>query len=115
MTTKVLNIRSDFQFRFSLTRTNGTTGADEAATGLSGITGRIALTPNGSALGSTSTALSEIGTTGNYFGVCDTATLVSALAAYLGRIVFVICAKSGDLDGEYERYLVSDSHEMGAA
>jgi hypothetical protein len=63
-----LNINEDFEFDFLLTRRNATTRATEPATGLSGVTGRFADTPNGAALGGTSTALTEAGSLGRYIG-----------------------------------------------
>lgn len=112
-TIKNLNINSDFEYDFKLTRRNATTRATEAATGLTGVTGRFALTNNGAAIAGTEVALSEAGTTGRQVGVLDTAAMVTALTAYLGDIVYALPFKSGDILGEWQAYRVSDSHQMG--
>lgn len=109
-----LNIDSDFEFDFALTRRNATTRAWEPATGLNGVTGRFAATPTGAALGSTSTALTEAGSLGRYVGTLDSATMVTALAAYVGQVVYAVCAKSGDVEGEYQTYLVRRGRQMAA-
>lgn len=112
-TIRGLNIYADFEYDFKLTRKNATTRAVEPATGLSGVTGRFALTRTGTALSGTSTALTEAGTTGRYVGVLDAAALAAALAAELGKVVYAICSKSGDIDNEVQAYRVLDHHEMG--
>jgi len=109
-----LNISSDFEADFALTRRNATTRLEEPATGLSGVTARIAATPTGTALGSLTAALTEAGSTGRYVGVFDAAALTSALStAYVGLTVYLICSKSGDIDGEYAPYRVVTSHAVG--
>lgn len=111
---KPLNIRTDFEFDFYLTRKNATTRATEAATGLTGVTGRLALLPSGSAVGGCTASLTEAGTTGRYVGIIDTAQLVTDLTNQVGRLVYAIVSKSGDLDGEWEPYLVVDNHQMSS-
>lgn len=109
-----LNINSDFEFDFGLTKKNATTRAVEPATGLTGVVGRFAATRSGAAIGSCSVALTEAGTTGRYVGVLDTATMVIDLTAYVGKVVYAIVAKSGDLDAEWAAYRVRFSHGMAA-
>jgi len=107
-----LNIKSDFEFDFLITRRNATTREKEAATGLAGVTGRFSLSKNGLAIGSCTVALSEAGSLGRYTGILDTATMVTDLTAYLGQTIYAIASKSGDLDGEYQEYVVADSRKM---
>ncbi len=111
---KELNINEDFEFDFLITRRNPTTRVKEPATGLSGVTGRLALTKTGAALGGTSTSLTEAGTTGRYVGPVDTATLVAALTAYVGQVVYAIPSKSGDFDCRWQEYRVVDNGRMGS-
>lgn len=108
MAQSVLNIYSDFEAEVKITRKNATTGATEAATGLSGMQARIAATTTGAAIGSLTTALTERGSTGIYYGVLDTAALVSGLTAYLDKVVYVVYSKSGDIDHEWAPYVVRD-------
>ena len=110
---RTLNINTDFEFDFYLSRKNASTRLPEAATGLTGIVGRFASGPTGVALGGTSTALSEAASTAHYVGVVDTATLVAALMTYVGRIVYAIVSKTGDLDCEVQPYRVATSHQIG--
>ena len=112
-TAGILNIYSDFEAEVKVTRKNSSTGVTEAATGLTGMTARIAATPTGTALGSLTVSLTERGTTGIYAGVLDTAALVTALAAsYLNQTVYVIYSKSGDIDREWAAYLVRDQRGL---
>lgn len=109
-----LNINADFEFDFALTRKNATTRAIEPATGLAGVVGRFAATRSGAAIGSCTVALSEAGTTGRYVGVIDTAVLVTDLTTYVGKVVYAIVSKTGDLDAEWAAYRVRLSHGMVA-
>lgn len=107
-----LNIYADFEVDLYITRKNATTRATEAATGLSSVTARIALTPDGSAIGSCTASLTEAGSTGRYVGVIQTATLVTDLAAYANRTVYLVGAKSGDFDRVFGEYTVRTSGTM---
>lgn len=113
MDVRDLNISSDFEFDFYLTRKNATTRAVEAATGLTGITGRFAATRTGAAIGSCSVALAEAGTTGHYVGVLDTAVMAADLDTYVGKVIYAIVKKTGDIDAEVQGYRVKRSHVMG--
>ena len=105
-----LNIYSDFEAEARITRKNTTTGATEAATGLTGLTARIAATPTGAAIGALTVSLAERGSTGIYSGILDTAALVTALGTtYLNTTVYVIYAKTGDVDREWAAYIVRDN------
>lgn len=107
-----LNIYSDFECECKVTRKNATTGVLEAATGLASMAARISLTKQGAALGSCTVSLTERGTTGIYAGTIDTATLVSALTAYLGQTVYVVFSRSGDVDHEWAAYIVRDQRAV---
>jgi hypothetical protein len=109
-----LPIYSDFEPEVKITRKNATTGATEAATGLaSGMTARISLTKTGAAIGALTVSLTERGTTGIYAGVLDTAALVTALGALIGQTVYVIYARTGDIDREWSDYVVRDNKKVG--
>jgi len=109
-----LNIRTDFEFDFYVTRKNALTRDVEPATGIGPIVGRLALTKNGAVIGSCSASCVEAGTTGRYVGPLDTATMVTDLTAHLGTLVYAIPSKTGDLDCEWEVYRVVDKHQMSA-
>lgn len=111
-TTVDLNIAEDFLAQVDLEQPASTTGDWGAAAGLSGIAFRIALTKNGSAVGSlTGSASERSATAGRYYAVFDAATLTSDLAAYKGTTVYLIVSKSGDLDAVYFPLLVTDSRD----
>lgn len=109
-----LNIYADFEAEVKITRKNASTGATEAATGLaSGLAARISATTTGAAIGAMTVSLTERGTTGIYFGVLDTAALVTALASYLNQTVYVIYSKTGDVDREWSPFVVRDNRNIG--
>jgi len=111
-----LNIGSDFEFILTLTkRLTGTATTRTPATGLTGVTGRLSLTPTGAAIGTSTAALAEDGVTGIYTGVLDSTTLTTDLTASLGRLVYAICSKAGDIQGEYQIYRVVDRRMMPLA
>lgn len=101
-----LNIYSDFEAEVKLTRKNATTGNTEAATGLTAVTFRFAATTIGAAIGSMTASASERGTTGRYYAVFDTGSMVTDLLTYLGKAVYLIVSKSGDIDREVASYRV---------
>ena len=107
-----LPIDIDFEPDVLIRRKNALTRAIEPATGLTGVTLRIALTPAGAAVGGCTVAAAEAGTTGRYFGVIDTAQLVTDLAAYESNTVYLIAAKTGDFDRVYGEYIVRRSSAM---
>ena len=77
----------------TVTRKNATTGAKEAATGLVGLTFRLAATPNGSAIhASLSKSALERGTLGIYYAVFEGADLDAQLDSdtYKGKDVYEI-------------------------
>ena len=80
-----LNIAEDFLAQVDLEQPATTTGIWAAATGLSSVSFRIALTRTGSAVGSlTGSATERSATAGRYYAVFDAATLTTDLAAYVG-------------------------------
>lgn len=70
-----------------------TTDLIGAATGLT-VTGRISLTPTGSAVGSSSATLTEVGSLGIYQGSIAGSVLTTDLAAYVGQSVYEIVEDS---------------------
>ncbi len=112
-TTVDLNIAEDFLAQFDLEQPATTTGEWGAATGLTGVSFRIAASPTGTALGSlTGSASERSATAGRYYAVFDAATLTSDLADYVGSIVYLILSKSGDIDAAYQPLLVGDSRDL---
>lgn len=109
-----LNMYSDFEPEVAITRKNATTGAKEAATGLTSVTAWIALTPTGAAIAGLTVTLAERGTTGIYAGVLDTAALVTGLLTLLGTTVYVVYTKAGDIGHEWAAYTVVDNRYVGA-
>jgi len=94
----------DAELEVTLEVKDGATGEMEPATGLSGCSFRIAATKGGSAIGSLTFAASERGTTGIYYAVADTATLVSDLpeATYPDGVqVWLGFYKTGDVEGRW--------------
>jgi Flp pilus assembly pilin Flp len=87
-----LNINEDLEVEFALTQKDATTGADEVATGLSSIFMHILSGPESASL--TNVAASERGATGVYYGYIPTATLVSVLTAYIGKVVYLTTART---------------------
>jgi len=82
---------NDFEPEYTVTRKNASTGAVEAATGLTSITVRISATDGGAAIGALTGAASERGTLGIYYKIFDGDALRTALAtAYLGARVWVV-------------------------
>lgn len=104
-----INIKADFLCQADVTKPATATGIWGDATGETTLEWRIALTKNGAALGSLSATASERSSdAGRYYTTFDKADLTSALAAYVGRVVYIILAKSGDLDGLWWPALVVD-------
>ncbi len=105
-----LPIYADFEAEVDIKRKAATTGNEEAAAGLSGVTFRIAGTPGGAALGSLSVAASERSAKGGrYHATFDTGDLVSALAAsHLNVEVYLVVSKSGDFDRVAGVYIPRD-------
>ncbi len=112
MADAILNLDADFEVDLYITRKNATTRTIEAATGLTSVSARLALTPGGAAVGSCTVALTEAATTGRYVGVIDTTAMVSALAAYENRSVYLVASKSGDFDRVFATYVVRRKQPM---
>lgn len=103
-----LNISTDFVAQADVQTPAGTTGVWGDATGVENFAFRIALTKTGAALGALSaTAVARSGDGNRYYAVFDAAALTSALSAYVGRYVYVILSRSGDLDGMWWRVRVT--------
>lgn len=89
-------IDQDWEYEIDLTRKNSDTGEPEAAAGVSTVTARFSATAGGSAIGSTSTALTERDdTAGRYAGTLAAATLTTALGSYLHREVYEVYLQDG--------------------
>jgi hypothetical protein len=102
-------LTEDQEAEFEFSRKNASTGVLEAATGLTGMTVHIAASAGGSVIGALTFNLTERGTTGIYYAVMDTATLVSGLAAATypdGTALYLVVSKSGDIASRSFRKLV---------
>lgn len=107
-----INIRADFVAQADVRTPASTTGVWGDATGVGNFAFRIAATQTGAAIGTlTATATERSGDPGRYSTVFDAADLTTHLAAYVGRSVFVILSRPGDLDGLFWRHTVVDSQE----
>ena len=83
MSEKVIYLDNDFEPELRLTRKNASTGDLEAATGLTGLTGRLSATDAGATIhASLSVSLTERGTTGIYYGTIEGDNLRTHLASY---------------------------------
>lgn len=101
-----LNIYEDQVPRFYVEKYAGGGGLGwSVATGVTTFAIRLALTPDGSAVGGLSvTATEESGDgAGYYVGQFDTGSLASALVTHVGRSAFWILSKSGDIDMAWKR------------
>ncbi len=92
---------NDDEAELTLTRKNATTGAEEAATGLTGLTVYLSATPGGSAIhASLSKSLAERGTTGIYFAVFEGTDLDTQLdnSTYRGKDVYMRVGDAANVD-----------------
>lgn len=106
-----LNINEDFSRRFTVQGVRTTDGVLIDATGLT-LSVRIALSRTGAALGALEVTATEFsGDAGFYHADFDTAALVSALTDYVGRLVYVIVKKTGDLDCVWWVYRVTTQRQ----
>jgi hypothetical protein len=86
---KALPLDNDWEFEYALTRKNATTGANEPATGLSGLTCRLSLTDGGAAInGALNVNAAERGTTGIYSGIFAGSDLRTYLTA--GTVIYEV-------------------------
>jgi hypothetical protein len=108
-----LNVSSDYEAEVLLRVKRAGDGVMIPATGLTGVSFVIAATPTGAAIGALTAAATERSGTGRYFAVFDAAAMTSALAAtYLGKTVYLVVGKSGDIGGEYREMLVATDHAL---
>lgn len=104
---KRLYLDNDFEFEYAITQKNASTGVDEAADGLFGLTAGVSLTDGGAAIhGDLEVDASERATTvGTYYGVFEGDDLRTHLAAYVGDTVYVVF-------GDGTNVLVSDRYRV---
>lgn len=107
-----LNIYEDCDVLWSATKT-AANGTETVANGLTGITAHFAATPGGSSL--LSASFTETTTAGTYLASFDTASLVSALAAYDRRRIALVLTKSGDVGRVYRWVRIVTSREADEA
>lgn len=99
---------NDDEPQHAVTRRNATTGADEAATGLTGLTFRLSATRNGAAIdASLSKTATERSTTGIYYATFEGADLATYLAAYVGRNVYQIFGDASNVNYSLSRPVVA--------
>lgn len=89
---KALYLDNDWEAEYSLTRRNADSGATEVATGLTGLSCRISLTPDGPAVhADLNLSMAErSGALGTYVVVFDGDKLRTRLAVYVGRTVYEV-------------------------
>lgn len=88
-------IDQDWEYEIDLTRKASATGEVEDATGLT-VTARFSATKGGSALGSSSTSLTErASNAGQYAGVLAAATLTTALSSYVNQTIYEVYLVDG--------------------
>ena len=100
-----LYLDNDFEPEYAITRKNTSTGDDEVAAGLTGLTVRISATDGGATIhADLSKTLSERASTdGTYYAVIDGDDLRAQLASYAGSTVYVVA-------GDGTNVLVSDAY-----
>lgn len=95
--TKTVALSNDHAFKYAITRSNATSGAKEAATGLT-LSGWFSATDGGAALTGTTTSLAELsGKPGTYMGTLGATALTAALTPYVNRTVYEVVSQSGHL------------------
>jgi hypothetical protein len=95
MSQQILALSKDFEADFVITKRRAVDGVPIPATGLSGMSAYWTLTEGGASV--LAIGLTERGATGRYYGVFDTADLVSSLLTAVGTKVYLTLAKSGDV------------------
>ena len=84
---------NDDEAEATVSRTNATTGLEEAATGLTGLTFRLSATRGGATIHATlSKSATERGTTGVYFAIYEGSDLTAQLAnaTYIGKDIYEV-------------------------
>jgi hypothetical protein len=95
---------NDDEPEVTLTRRNTSTGADEAATGLTGLAFRLSASRNGAAIHSSlSKTAAERGTPGIYYATFEGSDLTTQLAAYAGRNVYQIFGDGSNINHSIAR------------
>jgi hypothetical protein len=95
---------NDDEPEVTLTRRNATTGADEAATGLTGLTFRLSLTRNGATINAALTkTATERGTLGIYYATFEGSDLTTYLAAHAGRTIYQIFGDGSNINHSIAR------------
>jgi len=104
-----LYLDNDHEFEYAVTRKKTTTGAAEAATGLTGLTARVSLTKGGATVHAdlSVSAAERSGTAGTYYGVFEGDDLRTNLLEYVGDKVYVVF-------GDGTNVLVSDVYTVVA-
>ena len=99
---------NDDEVEKAVTRKNAATGAKEVATGLAGLTFRLAATADGAAIHATlSKAATERGATGKYFAIFEGPDLVTHLTALAGQDVFEVFGNGADVNYNTRRAVVA--------
>jgi hypothetical protein len=90
---------NDHEFEYDLKRKATTTGEWEAAADLVSVTAHYSAEDGGAAIGSTSTSLTERSAKdGRYFGILNSATVNTDLAAYTNQKVYRVFVVDGDAE-----------------
>lgn len=113
MTTTIrININADFLAQADVETPAVTSGRWAGADSITDFEFRIAATRTGAAIGSLSgTASFRSGDLNRYYKVFDSADLIAALTTYVGRVVYIILKRSGDVDDLWWPALVTRDAE----
>ncbi len=97
-----LYLDNDLEVEIALSRKAATTGALEAAAGVTGLSAYLAATPQGAAIHANVTVnLTErSGAPGRYFGLLQGTDLTTQLSSYLNQTVWLVATNSAK-DVEY--------------
>lgn len=100
MSVEPIYLDNDYEPEYTLTRKNASTGASEAATGLSGLTVRVSATKGGATIhASLSKTLAERGTLGIYYARLEGDDLRAQLATYIGQKVYLVAGDGTNIFG----------------
>lgn len=108
-----LNLNVDHDLGFLVEKLGTTTGAYANATSEASVTLRFATSPTGSALGGLEKTATEHSITVHgatkawYHATWDTGTeLATGLAAYVGKVVYLVLRRANDFTGIYEAFRI---------
>jgi len=93
-----LYLDNDLEVQYTITRRATTTGAIQAAAGLTGLTCHLAATPQGAAIHAdlSVSAAERSATAGTYYALFEGDELTTHLTSYANRTVFAVLTNNND-------------------